>query len=263
MWIGVIIASELMDFQGACLSKKSHPYGKSILNGAQVNAMSITEEEINAFQQERRHMVETQIIRRGVVDPRVIAAMQAIPRHLFVPEAWRPEAYTDRPLPLACDQTISQPYMVAVMTEMLHLRPESKVLEIGTGSGYQAAILAHIAQRVISIERHAVLAKQAAAVLAALGCSNVRVIIDDGSPGYPEEEPYDAIIVTAGAPRIPPALPPQLAEGGRLVAPVGNTVVQALFTLVRHRDRFSWEQGVSCRFVPLVGAQGWNREESV
>lgn len=224
--------------------------------------MPFSEEERSAFQQERQHMVETQIIRRGVEDAAVIEAMRLTPRHLFVPASWRPEAYTDRPLPIDCDQTISQPYMVAVMTEMLRLGPEATVLEIGTGSGYQAAILARIAGKVVTIERHETLARKAAAILADLGHANVRVVTGDGSLGFPDGAPYDGIIVTAGAPRIPPALPPQLSEGGRLVAPVGNSLVQTLFTLVRRQDRFSWEHGISCRFVPLVGVQGWNREES-
>lgn len=224
--------------------------------------MPISDKEINAFQQERLRMVEDQIIRRGVRNAQVIAAMRSTPRHLFLSEAWRPEAYADHPLPLECDQTISQPYMVAVMTEMLQLRPDATVLEIGTGSGYQAAILARIARRVISMERHPVLAKQAATVLAELGYANVCVIVGDGSLGCPDEAPYDGIIVTAGTPRVPPALPPQLSEGGRLVVPVGNSLVQTLFTLVRHRDRYSEEQGLSCRFVPLVGAQGWKSEQA-
>lgn len=222
--------------------------------------MPISEEEITAFQEERLRMVESQIIRRGVRDSQVLSAMRATPRHLFVAEGWRAEAYADHPLPIACDQTISQPYIVAAMTEMLQLRPGGTVLEIGTGSGYQAAILARIAGKVISIERHAVLAKQAAAVLAELGYGNVCVIVGDGSLGCPEEAPYDGIVVTAGTPHVPPALLPQLSEGGRLVVPVGNSQVQTLFTVVRHGDRYSREEGMSCRFVPLVGAQGWNSE---
>ena len=227
-----------------------------------VNAMPISEKELSAFQQERLRMVEGQIIRRGVKDPQVLCAMREIPRHLFVAEGWRPEAYGDHPLPIGCDQTISQPYIVAVMTENLQLRPGATVLEIGTGSGYQAAILARIARLVVSVERHVQLAGQAATLLTELGYGNVRVLVGDGSLGCLEEAPYDGIVVTAGTPQVPTALLAQLAEGGRLVAPVGNSQVQSLITVVRHGDRYSEEQGFSCRFVPLVGAQGWKSEQA-
>ena len=143
------------------------------------------------------------------------------------------------------------------MTEMLRIAPGAKILEIGTGSGYQAAVLAQLAGTVVTVERHPALAREARALLESLGCANVRVIADDGSSGFPEEAPYDGILVTAGAPAVPPALPGQLAEGGRLVVPVGNEKIQDIVTIVRRGDLYEQEHGMACRFVPLIGKQGW------
>ena len=169
----------------------------------------------------RRKMVETQIAARGVKDPRVLAAMEEVPRERFVPEPMRARAFDDRALPIAEAQTISQPYIVAVMTELLAPGADQRVLEVGTGSGYQTAILARLAARVFTVERHANLARAAQGLLDSLGITNVDVRIADGTAGLPDEAPFDRILVTAGAPSIPDALQMQLAEGGRLVIPVG------------------------------------------
>lgn len=202
-------------------------------------------------------MVREQIAARGVTDPRVLDAMARVPRASFVPREWQPHAYEDRPLPIGCAQTISQPYMVAHMTELLRLSPTSRVLEIGTGSGYQTAVLAALAGRVVSIERHAALAEAAAQRLTGLGYRNVAVFTGDGSAGMPAEGPYDAILVTAGAPVLPNALEAQLADGGRLVCPVGPREQQQLLVVTRQGTAFQRELGTKCMFVPLVGASGW------
>jgi protein-L-isoaspartate(D-aspartate) O-methyltransferase len=212
----------------------------------------------SAEQDARDRMVDNQIVARGIHDPAVIAAMRKIPRHLFLSTERQAEAYLDHPAPIDCNQTISQPYMVAVMTEMLALKPEARVLEIGTGSGYQTAVLAEIAGQVISMERHTLLADSARQRLEALGYSNITVIVRDGTLGYPEAAPYDAILITAGAPDIPKVLQQQLSPGGRLVAPVGRTDVQQLITITREdNDTFTRQPGISCRFVPLIGEHGW------
>lgn len=203
-------------------------------------------------------MVREQIAARGVTDPRVLDALARVPREAFVPREWQAHAYEDRPLPIGCGQTISQPYMVAHMTELLHLSPTSRVLEIGTGSGYQTAVLAALAGRVVSVERHAALSKDAGRRLAALGYRNVALYTGDGSAGFPAEAPYDAILVTAGAPVLPEALQQQLADGGRLVCPVGPREQQQLLVLTRHGEAFDREAGTRCMFVPLVGTFGWD-----
>jgi protein-L-isoaspartate(D-aspartate) O-methyltransferase len=208
----------------------------------------------------REAMVHSQIERRGVSDPRVLAAMRGVPRELFVPEHLAYAAYDDRALPIGFDQTISQPYMVAIMTQALHLTPEARVLEVGTGSGYQAAVLCHLAREVITIERRPELADEAGSRLAALGCPNVRVVVGDGSAGYPDAAPYDAILVTAGAPQVPEPLTAQLAEGGRLVIPVGTAREQDLVTIERRGDHLTQTSGEPCVFVPLVGRFGWGTD---
>jgi protein-L-isoaspartate(D-aspartate) O-methyltransferase len=205
----------------------------------------------------RARMVETQIAGRGVRDPRVLDAMRDVPRHLFVPESLQGQAYTDRPLGVGEGQTISQPYMVALMTEALGPEPHHRVLEIGTGSGYQAAILARLAAQIITIERHATLAARAGEVLATTGVTNVEIIVADGTEGHAEGAPYDRILVTAGAPSVPPALKAQLADGGRLVIPVGTAAVQHLEIIERSGDRFTEREGPTCVFVPLIGRHGW------
>jgi len=205
----------------------------------------------------RARMVDEQIASRGVADARVLEAMRAVPRHEFVEHPDRFVAYADRALPIGLRQTISQPYMVAVMTEALALSDRARVLEIGTGSGYQAAILATLAADVISIERHEALASQARQRFRRLGYHNVRVVVGDGSLGWAESAPYDGIIVTAGAPAVPDSLRRQLAEGGRLVIPVGNEYLQHLLIITRHDDTFEEQRGEACAFVPLVGEQAW------
>ncbi len=209
----------------------------------------------------RKKMVQEQIVARGVSDRRVIDAMLKIPRHIFVQEAFAVQAYSDKALPIGEKQTISQPYMVALMTEQLALTGKEKVLEIGTGSGYQTAILATLADRVYSAERIRPLALQARKCLDSLKLFNVQLRINDneGSPiGWEEEAPFDAIIVTAGAPAVPRVLTDQLAPGGRLVIPVGNDSEQRLIKIIKNdQGELETETSVACRFVPLIGKQGW------
>lgn len=209
----------------------------------------------------RKRMVQDQIISRGITDRRVIEAMLKVPRHIFVQEAMAAQAYSDSPLPIGEKQTISQPYMVALMTELLNLTGSEKVLEIGTGSGYQAAILATLAERVCTVERIRQLALRARKCLDSLKLFNVKLRINDGegSPvGWEEEAPFDAIMVTAGAPYVPDILVDQLAPGGRLVIPVGNEFEQRLLKIVKQGDgTIESVPSVGCRFVPLVGKQGW------
>jgi len=196
-------------------------------------------------------MVAEQIERRGVVDPRVLRAMEAVPRHLFVPESHRAHAHEDGPLPIGEGQTISQPYIVAFMSEAIHPRPEDRVLEIGTGSGYQTAVLSRLVRRVYSIETRPRLAEAARERLDALGCDNVTLRVGDGHDGWPEEAPFDAILVTA-APRVAPgSLLDQLAPGGRLVIPIGG-LEQELVRMTRRVDRIEEETLLPVRFVPLT-----------
>ncbi len=205
-------------------------------------------------------MVERQIRARGVTDERVLKAMEEIPRHLFVDEALLDQAYSDTPLPIGEGQTISQPYIVALMTEALNLTGREKVLEIGTGSGYQTAILSRLADRVISVERIASLSLRARKILDQLKCYNVLTVVGDGTLGWKDEAPYDAIIVTAGAPEIPQTYLDQLAPGGRLVIPVGGLHNQKLVRVVRNVDspeELEYEDLGGCRFVSLIGEHGW------
>ncbi|HWN83225.1 MAG TPA: protein-L-isoaspartate(D-aspartate) O-methyltransferase [Candidatus Udaeobacter sp.] len=207
----------------------------------------------STFTRARAQMVETTIVARGVRDSLVLAAMRRVPRHRFVPESWASAAYADQPLPIGEDQTISQPYIVALMTELLRLRPGDKVLEIGTGSGYQAAVLAEITPQVYSIEILAPLAERAAATLHALGYDSVRVRAGDGYQGWPEAAPFDAIIVTAAPDHVPHPLKDQLAPGGRLVLPVGDEL-QELRRITRAQDgTFTDESVIPVRFVPMTG----------
>lgn len=205
----------------------------------------------------REAMVETQIAARGIADERVLEAMRRVPRHLFVPPAQQERAYEDTPLPAGEGQTISQPYMVAWMTELLGLEGDEEVLEIGTGTGYQAAVLALLAGRVVTMERIESLARSARRRLEKLGFDNVEVVVGDGSRGLPERAPFRGIIVTAGSPRVPEALLEQLEDGGRLVIPVGTSTMQTL-TVVENRggDMHTREMG-NCVFVPLLGEYGW------
>jgi len=202
--------------------------------------------------------IDEQLTGRGIRDVRVLAAMADVPREQFVPEHLRSEAYADRALPISCGQTISQPYMVAAMTEALRLTGSERVLEIGTGSGYQTAILARLAREVISIERWPELAEVARATLARVGAANTEVLVGDGTLGHSPRAPYDRILVTAGAPRAPESLKEQLSrDGGVLVIPIGPAHHQKLTVIVRRDDSFSESESESCVFVPLVGAEGW------
>lgn len=205
----------------------------------------------------RLAMVRKQLESRGIRDRRVLEAMRVVPRHRFIPEARRYAAYDDMPLEIGYGQTISQPYMVGLMTQMLEVQPSDRILEIGTGSGYQAAVLALLAHEVFTVERVPELARRAQQTLYELGYDNVRVYEGDGTHGLPECAPYDGIIVTAGAPHVPQALKEQLADGGRLVCPVGPRGMQHLVRIVRRADRFCEEEGIGCIFVPLIGADGW------
>ncbi|PIP36765.1 MAG: protein-L-isoaspartate O-methyltransferase [Desulfobacterales bacterium CG07_land_8_20_14_0_80_52_14] len=205
----------------------------------------------------REEMVKKQIEARGVSDPVVLSAMRKVPRHLFVSEALRDQAYGDFPLPIGFDQTISQPYIVAEMTEALQLDEEDRVLEIGTGSGYQAAVCAEVAYRVYTIERIHALYLRARRLFDDLHYHNIVSRYSDGSSGWKEESPFDAIIVTAGAPEIPNTLVNQLAMGGRLVIPVGDRFSQELVKLVRDENGIRTTRLGGCRFVKLLGEYGW------
>jgi protein-L-isoaspartate(D-aspartate) O-methyltransferase len=202
-------------------------------------------------------MVERQLRPRGIADERVLAVMAELPRELFIPLELEAQAYMDDALPIASGQSISQPYMVARMTELLRLTPGMHVLEVGTGSGYQAAVLALLGCSVVSVERHAPLADTARDRLGALALTGVRVVVGDGSIGRPEDAPFDAIIVTAAAPVIPPLLPGQLSDGGRLVVPVGPAQRQELMLVTRHGDDFETRDCGACVFVPLLGTAGF------
>jgi protein-L-isoaspartate(D-aspartate) O-methyltransferase len=205
----------------------------------------------------RRRMVDTQIEARGVSDPLVLEAMRRVPRHRFVPQGLWDQAYNDYPLPIGEDQTISQPYIVALMTEALELRSTDRVLEIGTGSGYQAAVLAELAAEVYSIDRLASLAENAKKVLAVLSYKNFHVRVGDGTLGWPEEAPFEAILVTAGAPQVPRPLVEQLALGGRLVIPVGDRFSQTLTRIRKTKEGLKYDYMGGCRFVRLIGEYGW------
>jgi protein-L-isoaspartate(D-aspartate) O-methyltransferase len=213
------------------------------------------------FEEERRWMVEIQLRRRGIRDERVLDAMFRVPRHEFVPSPLVKAAYDDRPLPLGEAETISQPYIVAAMTEATGVQPGAKALEVGTGSGYQAAILAYLGARVYTMERNAVLGSSARERLARLGYDGVEVIVGDGSEGYPPAAPYDIIVVTAAAPIVPPALLEQLAEEGRLVIPVGDLYHQDLLLKVKQAGEVKTHVLDACQFVPLIGKAGWPEKE--
>ena len=201
-------------------------------------------------------MVSAQLRARGVTDERVLAAMERVPRHEFAPARYRDQAYRDHPLPIAEGQTISQPFIVALMLEALQLAPTDRVLEVGTGSGYVTALLAELTAQVISIERHASLADSARAVLAMLGYSNIKVVTGDGTRGFPEAAPFDAIIVSAAASEMPPALLTQLGEGGRMIIPVGADDAQQLRLVRMAKGQPKIQFRELCRFVPLISGTG-------
>ena len=209
------------------------------------------------FATARNRMVESQLISRDIKDTRVLDTMRRIPRHRFVEEALTSQAYNDHPLPIGEKQTITQPYMVALLTEALELQGHEKVLEIGTGSGYQTAILAELAQKIYSIERIRSLSAKAQRILDELGHFNVVLQVGDGSVGLKEEAPFDAIIVTAGSPDVPQPLVDQLIMGGRLVIPVGDRYTQSLMKIVRIKEGITKTDLGGCRFVNLLGRHGW------
>jgi protein-L-isoaspartate(D-aspartate) O-methyltransferase len=214
-------------------------------------------EDENYYADLRNHMVSEQIISRGVHDERLLDALRRVPRHWFVPEEYANISYTDGPLPIGHAQTISQPYIVALMTELLELEGEENVLEVGTGSGYQAALLALLAQQVHTIERHEALAEKAEKVLMKLGLTNVLVHVGDGTLGLPNYAPFNAIMITAAAPRVPQPLFDQLAEGGRLVLPEGGAGGQMLDRWRKHGGAYKQEHITPVAFVPLRGQHGW------
>jgi protein-L-isoaspartate(D-aspartate) O-methyltransferase len=209
------------------------------------------------FPAARRRMVERQLRRRGIEDERVLAAMAEVPREAFVPVALRDRAYADSALPIEEEQTISQPWIVAAVCQALELEGSELVLEVGTGSGYSAAVLARLAAHVVSIERRGSLAREAAEVLESLGVRNVELTVGDGSLGVPERAPFDAIAVHAAAPAAPPALIDQLADGGRLVVPVSGEEADVLTALRRTGDSIETVDLGPCRFVPLIGEEGF------
>jgi protein-L-isoaspartate(D-aspartate) O-methyltransferase len=212
------------------------------------------------YREAREKMVDTQLIPRGIRDPGVLNAMRKIPRHLFVEGPLGAEAYADHPLPIGQGQTISQPYIVALMTEALELTGSEKTLELGTGSGYQAAILAELSARVYTIERVKPLLDKAKEVLDRLGYGNIEYKLYNGTIGWEEHQPYDAIMVTAGAPRIPDPLLQQLADHGRLIIPLGNRYSQELIRVTKKGDSLVEKSFGGCRFVSLVGEHGWKEE---
>jgi protein-L-isoaspartate(D-aspartate) O-methyltransferase len=209
------------------------------------------------FARERERMVEEQLVARGVTDPRVLAVMRRVPRHLFMDEALRERAYGDHPLPIGDGQTISQPFIVGKMTELLRLGGTEKVLEVGTGSGYQAAVLGELAGRVCTIERIPRLVQRARETLEALGYRNVWVRAANGTLGWPDEAPFERILVAAGGPSVPPPLFAQLAERGRMVMPVGDVTTQKLFVIDKRDGEMHVTEESGCVFVKLVGKYAW------
>jgi protein-L-isoaspartate(D-aspartate) O-methyltransferase len=206
----------------------------------------------------REKMVKNQLVPRGITDQGVLKAMRKVPRHLFVEEALVGEAYNDHPLPIGHQQTISQPYIVALMTQALELTGKEKTLEIGTGCGYQTAILAELSEKVYTIERIRPLMEEARALLAELNYLNVIFSAFDGTTGWKEYEPYDAIMVTAGSARIPQPLLEQLADGGRMIIPIGDRMSQELIKVTRDKDHYDRKSLGGCRFVDLIGIHGWS-----
>ena len=211
----------------------------------------------DGYETARARMVEEQLVQRGVTDERVLAAMRRVPRHLFVEEPLRDRAHGDHPLPIGEEQTISQPYIVGLMSQLLELRGPEKILEVGTGSGYQTAVLAELARRVCTIERLPRLAERARALLEQLGYDNVWVRVGSGTLGWPDEAPFDRILVTAGGPSIPPPLFQQLGEGGRMVVPVGDVANQTLTVVEKVRGEMKTQLCGDCKFVKLVSKYAW------
>jgi protein-L-isoaspartate(D-aspartate) O-methyltransferase len=215
------------------------------------------ETPVDSFLAQRRSMVETQLRARGIRDERVLTAMLHVPRHEFVSAEYRDQVYEDHPIPIGEGQTLSQPYIVAIMLQALTLHPSDAILEVGTGSGYQTALLAELTRQVYSVERHASLARTAQAILSRLGYTNVEVVLGDGSHGLAQRAPFDAIVVSAAAPQIPPPLVEQLREGGRMVIPVGPAHAQELQLVRKQAGQAVVTDLEGCRFVPLIGSQGY------
>ena len=213
--------------------------------------------QIDPFLVQRRTMVDSQLRARGIRDERILAAMLRVPRHEFVSGEYRDQAYEDHPIPIGEGQTVSQPYIVAIMLEALALDPSDTVLEVGTGSGYQTALLAELTRQVYSVERHPSLARTAQAALARLGYTNVEVFLGDGSHGLPERAPFDAVVVSAAAPQIPPPLFEQLREAGRMVIPVGPAHAQELQLVRKQSGQPVVTNLEGCRFVPLIGSEAY------
>jgi protein-L-isoaspartate(D-aspartate) O-methyltransferase len=209
------------------------------------------------YRQARRRLVDEQLRARGIADERVLAAFLEVPRHEFVDAALAPQAYTDRALPIGHGQTISQPYMVGIMTALLRPQPQDRVLEIGTGSGYQAAVLSRLVRTVFTVERLPALARRAQAAFERLGLTNILQRVGDGSLGWKAYAPYDGIVVTAGSPAVPASLLAQLGTGGRLVIPTGSRECQVLKVVTRGAQGDSEDHNLRCVFVPLVGEEGW------
>jgi len=216
---------------------------------------------LRTYLSQRKNMVRTQLVGRNIHDPETLNTMLHVPREEFIPEEYRSLAYEDRPVAIGEEQTVSQPFMVALMTQALQLTGKETVLEIGTGSGYQTAILAEMAEKVYSIERIPAMARRAKETLSKLGYTHVVVTVGDGTLGDPKHAPFDAILVTAGSPHIPSALQDQLADGGRLVIPVGSRGFQELQRMTRRGDSYTIEKLGGCVFVPLIGLQGWAEED--
>ena len=210
------------------------------------------------YRRARAKMVEHQLKAQGIRDERILEVFRQVPRHEFVDAALAPQAYADRPLPIGHGQTISQPFMVAIMSALLELHQDHRVLEIGTGSGYQAAILARLVRSVFTVERVPELARAAQETFARLGYDNVLQRVGDGSLGWKQYGPYDRIVVTAAAPAAPESLKKQLADEGRLVVPTGSRIGQVLEVITRRGDDFDYQRSVACTFVPLRGAEGWS-----
>jgi protein-L-isoaspartate(D-aspartate) O-methyltransferase len=250
---GAVIVSGVMKLADF-FTRRSDQVAPEITSSGAAATVAASDAE---FESARQKMVDRQLRERGIRSARVLDAMSSVPRHLFVSSAHAPEAYADSPLPIGAGQTISQPYMVAAMADALELKGHEKVLEVGAGSGYQAAVLSLLAREVIAVESVAPLANAARERLARLGYTNVRIEIGDGSQGWPANAPYDGILVSAGAPDVPRPLIEQLADCGRLVIPVGPAKHQDLIRIVKRNGGTVRESLLACRFVPLVGQHGW------
>jgi protein-L-isoaspartate(D-aspartate) O-methyltransferase len=252
------------EIDGACSSSVTQLFRRNadvaVCADSALASLSSRDDTQDNLAQQRARMVEQQLRARGLRDERVLAAMAKVPREEFVAAENRPQAYGDHPLPIGAGQTISQPYIVAAMLQLLELRAQDRVLEIGTGTGYEAAVLAELVAEVWTIERHPDLAQKAHEIMARLGYSNVHAVHGDGSHGLPEHAPFDKIVVAAGAPRIPQELIAQLTDDGRLVLPVGSRHEQQLQLVRRVGNQVAISNHELCRFVPLVGEGGWEVE---